>query len=262
MKYSACIEMLFPEVPFLDRIAKAKVNGFSHVEFWLWQGKDLEAIGERLERTGLKIGVFQGNTRGRMVDPADRNLYCDGVRESLGVAKKLGAKNLFCMTDILREDRTVEPARRPLSDAQKEEAVVAVLRELGPEAERAGVTLLCEPLNTLVDHAGYFVEHSAIAWRIHDRVNHPRAKVLYDAYHMQIMEGNLISTIEAHAKAIGYFHVADVPGRHEPGTGEINYRNVARALESAGYDGVVGFEFIPTVATEVALKEARLAFGF
>ena len=244
MKYSACIELLFPDVPLLDRIGKARANGFSHVEFWLWAGKDLEAIGDRLDREGLHLGLFQGNTRGRMVDPADHDAYCDGVRASLEVAKKLGTKHLFCMTDILREDRTVEPARHDLSEAIKEEAVVAVLQELAPEAAAAGVTLLCEPLNTLVDHAGYFIEHSSIAWRIHDRVAHAGAKVLYDAYHMQIMEGNLISTLKAHMPAIGYVHVADVPGRHEPGTGEIDYRNVAAALRFSGYEGIVGFEFI------------------
>ncbi len=263
MKHSACIELLFPEVAFLDRISRARASGFSHVEFWLWQGKDLDAIGDRLHREGLKLGVCQGNTRGRMVDPADHDAYCDGVRESFEVARKLGAENLFCMTDILRdEDRTVEPASYPLPDEVKEEAVVSVLRELAPEAAAAGVTLLCEPLNTLVDHAGYFVERSSIAWRIHQRVGHPNAKILYDAYHMQIMEGNLISTIEANVAAIGYVHVADVPGRHEPGTGEINYRNVAAALSRSGYQGVVGFEFIPSTSTEAALAEARLAFGF
>ena len=113
MKYSACIEMLFTEYPFLERIRRAKANGFTHVEFWLWQGKELEGIGEALQKNGMKLGVFQGNTRGRMVDPADHQAYCDGVRESIEVAKRLGAEKLFCMTDILREDRTVEPARPP-----------------------------------------------------------------------------------------------------------------------------------------------------
>ena len=86
--------------------------------------------------------------------------------------------------------------------------------------------------------------------------------MLYDVYHMQIMEGNIISTIRANAKAIGYVHVADVPGRHEPGSGEINYRNVAAALRESGYDGTVGFEFMPTTKTEAALAEARAAFRF
>jgi hydroxypyruvate isomerase len=255
--------MLFPEVPFLERIRKAKANGFTHVEFWLWQDKNLEEIGETLQREGMKLGVFQGNTRGTMVDPADHAAYCEGVLESMEIAKKLGAENLFCMTDILRaSDRTVEPAKRPIPFEEKEAAVVSVLKELAPAAAAAGITLLAEPLNTLVDHAGYFIERSSIAWEIHRKVGSPAAKILYDVYHMQVMEGNLISTIRANAKAIGYIHVADVPGRHEPGTGEINYRNVAAALRDSGYDGAVGFEFIPSRKTEEALAEARAAFRF
>lgn len=262
MKFSACIELLFPDTPFLDRIGRAKACGFSHVEFWLWTNKNVDAVGERLSKEGMKLGVFQGNNAGRMVDPLDHNKYCDSVRESFGVAKKLGCSNLFCMTDILREDRTVDPGARALSFVEKEEAVVSVLKELAPEAKKQGITLLAEPLNTLVDHAGYFIEKSQIAWRINELVNHPNAKVLYDIYHMQIMEGNIISTIKDHIDAIGYVHVADVPGRNEPGTGELNFHNIVKALKSLRYGGVVGFEYSPTVATEESLKVARAAFGF
>ena len=262
MEHSACIEMLFPELSFLDRIGAARGKGFTHIEFWLWKNKNIDAIGERLSKENMKIGVFQGNTDGRMVDFEDHNCYCDGVRESMQIAKKLGAGYLFCMTDILREDRTVAPPVREIAPQEKEAAVNAVLAELAPEAERAGITLLIEPLNTLVDHSGYFIERSEVAWRIHHAVNHENVKVLYDIYHMQIMEGNIIDTIRRHISSIGYIHVADVPGRHEPGTGELNFRNVAKAITDSGYEGIIGYEFEPTGSTADALIEARIAFNF
>ena len=170
---------------------------------------------------------------------------------------------IFCMTDILRdEDRTVDPPARPISPAEKEAAILAVMETLGKEAAKAGVTLLMEPLNVLVDHAGYYIQRSSIAWDLHRKIGHPNVKVLYDVYHMQIMEGNIIATIRQNIDAIGYVHVADVPGRHEPGTGEINYVNVARALRDVGYGGLVGFEYMPTTGTELSLASSKEAFGF
>jgi hydroxypyruvate isomerase len=111
-----------------------------------------------------------------------------------------------------------------------------------------------EPLNTLKDHRGYFLASSYEAFEIIEEVGSPAVKVLYDIYHQQITEGNLIPTITENIGLIGHFHVADVPGRHQPGTGEINYKNVFAAIDGSGYNRYVGLEYGPTVATADTIK--------
>lgn len=245
MKYSCCIEMIYCEYDFIQRIYKAKEAGFDFVEFWCWQNKDIHAIKKALDDTGMQIGVFQGNLEGRMVDPRDHEKYIAGINESMDVARFLGAKTLFLMSDIMKEDRSVLETPYPLSAEEKMESTKAVLRALSSAASETDFTFVIEPLNTKVDHRGYSLCNSEPAFRLIREVGDPRMRVLYDAYHMQIMEGNIIETIRSGIDTIGYFHVADVPGRFEPGTGELNYVNILRALKNAGYDGKVGFEFSP-----------------
>lgn len=262
MKYSACIEMLFGEVDFVERIAKAKGSGFDAVEFWLWQPKDLGKIKKALDDTGMEVGIFQGNIEGRMIDPKDNNIYVEGVKKSIEVAKGLGVKHLFLMTDILKEDRTVQEPPYPISEQEKLASVKNILKTLRPAAEEAGIMLVIEPLNIHVDHKGYYLDHSAPAFDLVREIDSPDIRVLYDVYHMQIMEGNIIQTLKDNIDAIGYVHVADVPGRNEPGTGEINFRNIYRTLKELKYAGNVGFEFMPTGGTVESLREARECFQF
>jgi len=262
MKYSACIEMLFQEAEFIQRIYEAKRAGFHAVEFWLWQNKDLDTIKKTLDETGMEIGIFQGNTDGRMIDPADNEKYIKGVKESIKIAKWLGVKHLFLMTDILKEDRTVKDPGYSISPADKIKSVTAVLETLKPFAEASGIVLVIEPLNVHVDHKGYYLDHSKPAFELIKKINSLNIRVLYDIYHMQIMEGNIIQTLKNNIDLIGYIHVADVPGRNEPGTGEINYLNVYKTLVNLGYEKNVGFEFIPVMDTISSLKLTKEIFQF
>jgi hydroxypyruvate isomerase len=262
MKFSACIEMLFQEVEFVQRIYEAKKAGFDAIEFWLWQNKDLDAIKRALSETGIEVGIFQGNVEGRMIDPADNEKYVNGVKKSIETAKQLGAKHLFLMSDILKSDRTVEEPGYSISPSDKFKSVKDVLKTLKPLAEAAGITLVIEPLNIYVDHKGYYLDHSKPAFDIVKEIDSSNIRVLYDIYHMQIMEGNLIQTIKDNIDLIGYIHIADVPGRNEPGTGEINYKNIYQTLQNLGFEKNVGFEFSPTGDTISALKEAKSIFQF
>jgi len=117
-----------------------------------------------------------------------------------------------------------------------------------------------EPLNTMVDHAGYFLASTDEGFEFIRRIGSPAVKLLFDIYHQQITEGNLINNITRHVDLIGYLHVADVPGRHEPGTGEINYLNVLRAAKGAGYTGLVGLEYEPSGEPMASLKACRQLF--
>lgn len=255
MNYSCCIEMLFTKYDFVQRIYKAKEAGFSHIEFWCWQDKDIPGIKKALAETGMQVGIFQGNIEGRMVDENDRELFIEGVRMSIETAKELDAKRLFLMSDMLRQDRSVLEPPYPISPEQKMKSTEATLRALLPIAQQADITLLIEPLNTKVDHRGYSLCHSEPAAALIRWIGDPHIRLLFDAYHMQIMEGNIIETIRREVDTFGYFHVADVPGRMEPGTGELNYGNILRALAEAKYDGIVGFEFSPSGEDDQVLKD-------
>ena len=121
-------------------------------------------------------------------------------------------------------------------------------------AEESGIRMHLEPLNVTTDHVGNFLQHTRMAAEMTRLIGSPMLKVLYDAYHMQLNEGSLCDTIRAYGDQFGHVHVADAPGRHEPGTGEINYRAVFACLEEIGYEGMIGFELIPQTTTAEAVK--------
>jgi hydroxypyruvate isomerase len=252
MRASVCIEMIFTEVPFLERIDKAAELGFDAIEFWNWDDKDLPAIKAAVERAGLGIASFQSNLGGTLIHPDHRERFVAGIKRSLGKAQEMGAPALFLLTDELGEDRSVRFQFPELSAEAKYQSVLDGLKELAPLAEEAGVTLVLEPLNVYVDHPGYFLNRSGVALDLVRAVGSPYIKLLYDIYHMQVMEGNIIDTLTRNLDVIGHIHVADVPGRHEPGTGELNYASIFEALRKAGYDGYAGLEFEPTGSSKKA----------
>jgi hydroxypyruvate isomerase len=244
--------MIFTEVPFLERIGKAAKAGFDAIEFWNWDDKDLSAIKAAVEKHGLAIASFQSNLGGTLIHPDHQQSFVAGIQKSLGKAQEMGSSGLFLLSDELGEDRSVRFQFPELSEEAKYQSVLDGLKVIAPLAEEAGVTLVLEPLNIHVDHPGYFLDSSTAGFDLVRAVDSPRIKLLYDIYHMQVMEGNIIQTLTGNLDAIGHVHVADVPGRHEPGTGELSYGNIFQALRHAGYDKYVGFEFEPTVPSEEA----------
>jgi len=246
LRFSVCIETIFRELPFLDRIDAVAETGYPAFEFWGWRRKDLDGILERKRRHGLEVAIFSVDHKGRLVDYSTRNEFIAGLKESLKIAHRLECSTLLV---TVGKEITGVPRKR------QHESIVKCLREAARLTEKAGVTLALEPLNVLVDHKGYYLYSSREGFEIINEVNSPNVKLLYDIYHQQIMEGNLIDTITRNIDHIAHFHVADVPGRHEPGTGEINYVNVFRSIENAGYDGYVGLEFKPLTDSKEALRK-------
>lgn len=255
MKASVCIEMIYTESPFLERFQKAADAGFDAVEFWNWDNKDMLAVKEAARKAGITIATFQSNLGGTLIHPEHRAGFVAGIRKSLAMAQDMGVGAMFLLTDELGEDRSVRYQYPKLSNDEKYASVLEGMREIAPLAEEAGVTLVLEPLNIYVDHPGYFLHGSSLGFDLIREVDSPNIRLLYDIYHMQVMEGNLITSLTHNLDVIGHVHVADVPGRHQPGTGEINYANVFKALREAGYSHYVGFEFAPTVPSEQAASE-------
>lgn len=256
MKASVCIEMIYTEYPFLDRIRIAADQGFDAVEFWNWDNKDMPAVKAAAESAGVEIATFQSNRGGTLINPEHRANFIAGIEESLAMAVEMNTRRLFILTDELGDDRGVKFQFPELSDEEKYQSVLDGLKAIAPKAEAAGVTLVLEPLNTLVDHTGYWLQYSALGFELVRKVGSPNIRLLFDCYHQQVTEGNIIERLTGNLDAVGHVHIADVPGRHEPGTGELNYANILKALAETDYDGYVGLEFEPIIDSMVAAKAA------
>lgn len=247
---SLCLEMVFEDRPFHERFGLAAAHGIDAVEFWEWRPKDLEAVVAGLDEHDLElVGMAGLGTSGPdLTDPDLTEVAIDHVEESIATATRIGCPNLI----VLVGDHRPEEPRQTQSDR-----IVDTLRELAPAAERADVTLLVEPLNTAVDHPGYFLETAAEGFDIIDAVDSSHVQLLYDVYHQQITEGNIIANLTDREADVGHIHIADVPGRHEPGTGELAYSNILAAVADAGYEGYYGFEFQPATTVEAAIESMR-----
>ena len=249
IKLSACIEMLFAEIhEFSQRIPAAAEAGLDGVEFWSYSNKDLEAIASACQNTGLPVAAMTVEAPEGMLDHRLADQFAEATQQALSAAQAVDCKTLICTTNI------ATPMTISTNRNRAHAGVVACLKTAAPLAEEAEVTLVLEPLNILVDHPGYFLTSSREGFEIVEQVNSPAVKLLYDIYHQQITEGNLIATITSHIELIGHFHAADVPGRHEPGTGEINYANVLAAIDEAAYEGFIGLEYKPTGPTPDTLQ--------
>jgi hydroxypyruvate isomerase len=198
---------------------------------------DQERIGRALDRLGMRMGVFVAHTinwnEPTLTTEAHRDVFLKELRESVDVAKRVNAKWV-----------TVVPGhvdRRPHLDYQTA-IVVETLKRGAAILEPHGLVMVLEPLNTLRNHPGMFLTATPQAYLVCKAVASPACKILFDIYHQQITEGNLIPNITTAWDEIAYFQVGDNPGRNEPGTGEINYRNVFKHIHGKGFTGVVGME--------------------
>ena len=249
-KLAANLTMMFNEVEFLDRFEAAARSGFRAVEFALPYDYDKGALVERLEGSGLVValhnlpaGDWAAGERGIATAPARVGEFQDGVGLALEYAKALGCGKVNCLAGIPPQGAEPDDLR---------EALVSNLRFAAARLGEAGIRLLVEPINTR-DIPGFYLNYSQQALSIIEEVGSSNLSLQYDVYHMQIMEGDLIPTMRANLGSIGHIQIADTPGRHEPGTGEINYPNVFSAIDDMGYEGWIGCEYIPLTTTEEGL---------
>jgi len=224
--------------------------GFPAYE-WLWPRGDPDKIRAAADDLGLELSCIVGAGAiepGQMVDPADHDRVVEQFRAAVQVAHKLGCKNLIGLTGNERSD---------ISRDQQTEYVVQCLRRLAPIAEDEGLTIVIEALNVLVNHKGYFLVTTDQTMEILEAVDSPNVKMCFDIYHQQISEGNIIRNIRGNIDRIGHFHVADNPGRNQPGTGELNYQNIFKAIHGTGYDGFVALECGMSSSRDEAFKYLR-----
>ena len=249
-KFAANLTMLFTELPFLDRFAAAAGAGFKAVEFLFPYDFEKQAVSHALTSNGLQLvlhnlpaGNWGAGERGIATDPARMAEFRDGVARAIDYAAALHCPQLNCLAGIPPAGLDAATARHTL---------VENLRFAADALGKAGLRLVLEPVNTR-DIPGFFVNRTDQALTILDDVGSEDLKLQYDIYHAQVMEGNLLPTITANLARIGHIQVADNPGRHEPGTGEINYPFLFQQLDAIGYTGWIGCEYKPAAATTAGL---------
>ena len=245
MKLSVCVDAVYDGKDFIDSMRSVRGCGIDSIEFWCWWDKDIDAVNSARKELGLTIAAFCTKFIS-LTDPAQREDYIAGLVETLAVAQKLDCKTIITQVG---EDRKDVPA------AEQHKSIVEGLKACVPYLEKAGVTLVFEPLNTKIDHMGYYLWSSDEGADIVDEVGSPYVKMLFDLYHQQIMEGDIIRRSTQYLDKIGHMHAAGNPGRHELDDGEINYKGVFDALKAAGYKGHVGLEYFPVQAPETGLNQ-------
>ena len=251
---TVCAEMVFTELPLVERVRRIDALGFG-VEIWDWTTKDVDA----LVATGASFSSMTGYVRGTLTDVEGADALLATAAESIPVAEWLGIPRLNLHgTGLGAGGLPVQPVHEVTGAMWL--AAVDTLGRVAALGEEHGVVFCLENLNTAVDHPRVPFARAADTLALVEAVDSPHLKMMLDLYHAQIGEGNLIELCRRAGPAIGEVQVADVPGRCEPGTGEISYPAVARALAEMGYDGVVGLEAFASTDSELALERFRDAF--
>lgn len=246
-RFAINVEMWWSGLPFLERIKRTAALGFPAVEFWPWKGKDIDAIAELCKSLDVAVAQFTawGFVPG-LNDPKNHDAFVKAVEDGCAVAKRLDCK---MMTVVGGND---QPG---MTQRQMHDNIIAGLKRAAPAAEAADVMLILEPMNIRIDHKGHCLYGSPDAIRICKEVGSSHVKINWDLYHMQISEGDLCGRLREGIAQVGYLQLADNPGRHEPGTGEINYRRVLKEAHDLGYRGFVGAECSPSKDPVLAAKD-------
>ena len=249
-RFAANLSMLFTEVDFLDRFEAAADAGFTGVEYLFPYAFPADELAKRLKAQkltqvlhNLPAGDWDKGERGIAILPDRVDEFRKGVDTAIGYAKALNCRQVNCLAGLVPEGIDGKVLR---------ETFVTNLRFAAAALKAEGIRLLIEPIKTR-DIPRFYLTHTAQAAAIIDEVGSDNMFIQYDIYHMQIMEGDLAPTIAAHLDRIAHIQLADTPGRHEPGTGEINYRFLFDYLDKLGYGGWIGCEYKPKTTTKAGL---------
>ncbi len=247
MYYSVCVPAVLGQRSIEEALAAVRTAGFGHYEFWQWwnEDQDMDAYLAAQQAEGL-IPAALCTKMIPMNDPAQREAYVQGVRETAEVCRKLGCRSIISQVGNDREGVSAE---------EQHENIVTALKDCISILEEYDLTLMIEPLNTKIDHIGYYMWSSEEAFEIVEEVNDPHVKMLFDLYHQHIMNDLHMDRILANMDKIAHFHVAGYPGRHEPLIdSEIDYPAILKAIRESGYQGGIGLEYFPVKDAEEGLK--------
>lgn len=246
MKVSVCVDALYFGKDIYKGLEEIRQCGYENFEIWSWWDKDLDRLIEEKNRLGMKLTACCTRFVS-LVDPSERGEYIRGLRASIEAAKRLGCEKLISQvgndTGKSREEQN--------------KSLIEGLKECAPILEESGITLVVEPLNTRVDHQGYYLWSSDEAFQIIEEVGSPNVKLLYDIYHQQIMEGDLLRRIIPNISKIGHFHAAGNPGRNELYYGELEYKRIFEEIGKTDFDGYIGYEYFPKDPAGEGLRKTK-----
>lgn len=240
MQLSFCIDMMFADMDFYEKIGAVKSCGHDTIEFWKWTNKDIDKVKKLLLENNMRLSIFNIDSRDEKLSyDLSRGIINDGrvedflsaLRESVPVYKRLGA---MAMIVLIGENATFN-----------KENVKKCLEAAIPMLEENNVNLIVEPLNSF-DRVGYSMPYATPVFELLREIGNPHIKMLYDIYHQNMMGDFDMNQIKENIDLIGHFHVADCPGRHEPGTGEVDYVSIIREIEKLDYNGCIGLEYRAT----------------
>lgn len=263
LKLSVRVEAVLTGHPLARQIEMVADAGYGGFEFGDWRAADAKQINALARRRGVECVNIVGNKGVNPVgmglcDPAEREGFLAEIKASAEAALRFETKQVVVLSGF---------KVKHLSRAQQHASIVEGLKRAHDIVAPRGVTMIIEVVNTLAkieplnpkgnNHADYYLDRTAEAFEIMREVGSPNLKLLYDLYHVQIMEGNLIETLRANVAEIAHIHIGDVPGRQEPGTGEIHHPNVFRAIRDCGFNGFVGMEYVASKDPMQTLREVR-----
>ncbi len=235
----------FSDMSHVEMVEQVAAYGFPAFEdLGACNWTDKEAVRAKCQELGIEVGAISssGTINGDgPVNPAFHDQFETEIRQSIVNAKALGTKTVLALTGAQRSDMSLQ---------QQMDNLAVAGRRVAPMLEDAGITMVFEALNVKVNHAGYALVYSDQAAALVRAIDSPAVKFLFDVYHQQISEGDVIRNIQTYAKEIGHYHFGDNPGRHEPGTGELNYTNIFKAIVETGYTGCISSEFGKTCSTD------------
>lgn len=250
-KFAANLSFLFTESSFLDRFKLAATAGFTGVEYLFPYEYQASVLSELLQANQLEQVLFnlppgdwQKGERGLASLPGRQGEFREGVEQALSYAEELCCSRLHCMAGLRHAE---------FSEDEQEARYVANLQWAADRLVEAGVTLLIEPINSRIDMPGYWLDSVTKAQRVLRSINRANVRLQLDLYHAQIIQGDLARCLTDNLAQLGHVQIADNPGRHEPGSGEINYPYLFRLLDQLGYPGWVGCEYKPAKETLAGL---------
>lgn len=246
-RLAANLEWMFTEAGDdpATRVRAAAAHGFDAVEIWKWRNKDIAALRAALDDTGISLLSLIVDPKMDLTDRANHREYLAGVEESLPIAQQLGSPYLV----VVAGDEQPGVPR-----ADQHTAVLEALTAAADVVAGSGVTLLLENLNSKVDHVGTYLDGTAEALQLIREVDQPELRMLFDAYHALVMDENIETELAGSIHLVGHVQIADVPGRHEPGTGTIDWRAQFETLQRLGYTGAIGLEYEPATPTDESLR--------
>ena len=260
-KLDVCLDTFFTDLTYEERIRRVAALGFKAYEFWFpdkgfdgkatfSQDKDFDRLAALNAELGLTTVDFvlnhtEGSILASLIDKRDRQKIVDGLGRLAGFAKKIGCTRL------------ISASGNEIPGQRREEAIDCMIETLGAAGKAlasSGITIILEPFNTIVDHPGCFLDDAELGIEVLKRVGLPNVKMLYDIYHNQIMSGNIVSFIKRNIEHIGHFHIAGVPGRHEPNPSELDYVYIVGEIDRTGYAGYIGLEYFPILESGASLS--------